>query len=102
MFGYQHNLAPKPVETRIALGLTWQKLLALLVGGKLTYEFAKIVPPLPFENFVIAHIHHLIPLVLVMAFALITDRKTGLSLPQYLWYWINFKTRKKVFIWRRG
>lgn len=102
MYGHQHSLVQKPSPSKIAFGLTLPKLISLLIGAKLSYDFSQAVPALPVKNFIIAHIHHFIPLVLCASFAFVNHSKTGLPLPLYLWNLAKFKLRRRVFLWRKG
>jgi uncharacterized protein (DUF983 family) len=87
--------------SKIIWGLTLPQIVALLIGGKLSYQMAITVPPLPISNPVFARVFDFIPLILVLALLYIREQRTGLLLYQYLYYLVRFKTKKeKVFIWR--
>lgn len=101
MYGEQHPLVQKTGPTRIVWGLSLVQLLALGAGGILSYRLAQVIPPLPFKNFVVAHVHHLIPLGLAAFLCFAREAKTGLNLAAYLLYLLAFKLRPRTFIWRR-
>jgi hypothetical protein len=102
MYGQQHPLMEKPGYSKVVWGLTFPQLIAILIGGKLSYEFSRIVPALPVKNAVIAHIHHLIPLAITLALLYAREQKTGLLLYQYIYHWLRFKLKQnRVFTWKR-
>lgn len=101
MFGHHHPLSQKAPAGKITLGLTLPQLIVLLIGARLSYDLSKIVPALPFDNFIFAHIHHMIPFF-ISAFLLVArNAKTGLPIALYFYYWLRFKIRKKTFVWKR-
>ncbi len=102
MYGQQHPLMEKPGYSKVVWGLTFPQLIAILIGGKLSYEFAKVVPAIPINNVVIAHVHHLIPLALTLILLYTREQKTGLLLYQYIFCWIKFKLKQnRIFVWKR-
>ncbi len=103
MYGEYHLLTKKPSPPKVVWGLSFPQVVAFLVGGKLSWEFAKLVPPLPLENPVLAHAHHLLPLAFVLALLYVREEKTGLPLYKYAYYWLRFRLRRgRTFVWKRG
>lgn len=100
MFGEHHPLAPKEGAAKVAWGLSLTQLLVLGFGAGLSYRLARIVPPLPFENFVFAHIHHALPLGIAALLLFARERKTGLNLAVYLSRLAAYKARRKIYTWR--
>jgi uncharacterized protein (DUF983 family) len=101
MYGNYHPLTQRPGLSKIIWGLTLPQIVALLIGGKLSYQMAITVPPLPISNPVFARVFDFVPLILILALLYIREQRTGLLLYQYLYYLVRFKTKKeKVFIWR--
>lgn len=101
MFGEHHPLTPKAGPAKVAWGLSLTHLLVLGIGAGLSYRLARIVPPLPFKNFVLAHVHHFVPLGAAALLLFAREGKTGLNLAVYLAYLVAYKVRRKVYIWRR-
>jgi hypothetical protein len=102
MYGQQHPIMERSGASKVVWGLTFYQLAALLLGGKLSFEFSKVVPALPVNNVVIAHIHHLLPLAAVLILFYAREQKTGLLLYQYAYHWICFKLKQnRVFTWKR-
>lgn len=102
MFGEHHPLSPKVGPVKIIWGLSFTQILAIGVGASLSYKLARIIPPLPVGNLLLAHIHHMAPLAAAVVLTMARERKTGLNLAVYLAYLIAFKLRRKVFVWRRS
>lgn len=102
MYGQQHPLMGKPAVSKVVWGLTFPQLIAIMIGGKLSYEFSKIVPALPVKNVIIAHVHHLIPLAFTLILLYAREQKTGLLLYQYIYHWIKFKLKQnRTYLWKR-
>ncbi len=101
MFGHLHPLSQKSASGKIIAGLNFFQLIVVLAGAKMSYDFSGIVPALPFKNFIIAHIHHMVPLILSAIGVLVRESKTGLPIAVYLYSWLFFVLRRKTFIWRR-
>lgn len=102
MYGHQHPLMERPGNSKVVWGLTFPQLIAILIGGKLSFDFSKIVPALPVKNVVIAHMHHLLPLAIALILLYAREQKTGLLLYQYVCNWIKFKLKKnRTFDWKR-
>ena len=91
MYGQQHPLMEKPGYSKVVWGLTFPQLIAILIGGKLSYEFSRIVPALPVKNVVIAHIHHLIPLAITLALLYAREQKTAYCCINIYTHWLRFK-----------
>ena len=102
MYGHQHPLSQKIPSGKIILGLTFPQLIVLLIGARLSYDLSRVVPALPLQNFVFAHIHHMIPFFAAFFFLIAKNGKTGLPIATYFFYWLRFKFRKRVYIWKRG
>ncbi|OPX90835.1 MAG: hypothetical protein A4E53_00815 [Pelotomaculum sp. PtaB.Bin104] len=102
MFGHQHPLSQKPASGKIIAGLNFFQLVVVLLGAKVSYELSKIIPAIPVKNFALAHIHHLIPLLLAFIAVFTKESKTGLPIAVYIYYLALFKSRKKTFVWRRS
>jgi len=100
MFGEHHPLTPKSAPARVAWGLSLTQLLVLGFGAGLSYRLARVVPPLPFENFFLAHVHHLLPLGIAALLLFAREGKTGLNLAVYLAYLAAYKARRKIYTWR--
>lgn len=101
MFGHHHPLSQPAPAGKIIFGLTLPQLVVVLIGARLSYDFSKIVPALPFNNFIFAHIHHMIPFFIAIFLLVARNTKTGLPVALYFYYWLCFKIRKKTFIWKR-
>lgn len=101
MYGQMHPLSQKPVSGKIIAGLTLPQLVIVLLGAKFSYDFAQIIPAIPVKNFILAHIHHMLPLYLAVFILVARQSKTGLPIAVYFYYWLLFKLRRKVFVWGR-
>ena len=101
MFGEHHPLSPIQGAPKILWGLTMTQVIAVAVGAKLSCEFSKIVPALPFKNFVFAHVHHLIPLALTYLLVSARESKTNMYLWRYAYNWLSLKFRNRIFVWKR-
>ncbi len=101
MFGHHHPLTRSTGPTKIAWGLSLSQILALLTGGYLSFRLSQVVPALPFGNFVLAHLHHLLPLGVITLLAFGRHGKTGLNYAVYLYYVAAYRLRRKKYTWRR-
>jgi hypothetical protein len=102
MYGEQHPLMEKPGFSKIVWGLTFPQLIAILIGGKLSFELSKIIPAIPVNNIVLSHIHHLIPLAITLILLYAREQKTGLLLYKYMYHRIKFKLKQnRTFVWKR-
>ncbi|RJX17213.1 MAG: hypothetical protein C4575_13655 [Desulforudis sp.] len=101
MFGHHHPLTRKTGPAKIAWGLSLPQILALLAGGYLSFRLAQVTPALPFDNFVFAHLHHLLPLGAVALVAFARHGKTGLNYAVYLCYAAAYRLRRRGYVWRR-
>ena len=101
MFSEHHPLSSLGEQTKIVWNLTLVQLIAISVGGKLSYEFAQVVPPLPIKNFIFAHIHHLIPLLITYLLVSAKEVKTGLPLWKYVYNWFVQKFTKDIYVWKK-
>lgn len=103
MYGQHHPLTKKPAPPKVVWGLNFPQIVAILIGGKLSYDFAKLVPPLPVKNPIFAHVHHLLPLGALLALLYVREEKTGLLLYQYVYHLVKFKLKRdKTFVWKRS
>jgi len=102
MFGQMHSLTQKTSPGKILWGLSLPQVIIILLGARLSYSLSEIIPALPVNNFIIAHIHHLIPLFFCVFVLFVRQSKTNLSIGIYFYYWLLFKFRKKTFVWKRS
>ena len=102
MYGYYHPLRQKPEPSKLVWGLTTVQVIALVVGGKLSFMLGDYIPALPFNNFLLSHLHHLMPLAVCMGLVFIREKKTGLTLPKYLYNMAKYRLyRRKTYVWRK-
>lgn len=101
MFGHHHPLTRNTGPTRIAWGLSLSQILALLTGGYLSFRLSQVVPALPFDSFVFAHLHHLFPLGAIALLTFARHGKTGLNYAVYLYYAATYRLRRKKYVWKR-
>lgn len=102
MYGYYHPLKQKPQPSKLVWGLTSVQVFALVIGGKLSFMLGDMLPALPFNNFILSHIHHLVPLLVCMALVFMKELKTGLSLPKYFYSFAKYRIyRRKMYVWRK-
>ncbi len=101
MYGDRHPLVRKTGPEKFIFGLTLTQLLAVLAGGKLSYELAGVVPPLPVDNFFLRHIHQGIPLYITAALVFFEDGVTGRVMAASLYDRLSARLRKRVFLYRR-
>lgn len=101
MYGDRHPLIRKSSADPFIFGMTFVQLLAVLAGGKASYELAKFVPVLPIENYFLKHIHQGLPLYITAALIFIQDNITGRILAMSVYDKCYAKIRKKVFLYQR-
>jgi hypothetical protein len=101
LYGDRHPLLQKTRPDKFIFGLTLIQLLAVLAGGKLSYELAKIIPALPAGNFLLRHVHHGIPLYIAAAFVFFEDNVTGRNMALSLFDKLAVRFRKRIFLYSR-
>lgn len=101
MYGDRHPLVRRTSPDKFIFGLTPVQLLAVLAGGKISYELAAVMPDLPVDNFFLRHIHQGIPLYFSAAMVVVEDNVTGRVMALSLWDKLSARFRKRVFLYRR-
>lgn len=101
MFGQHHPLTQKTGPAKVAWGLSLPQVLALLTGGYLSFRLSQIIPALPLDSLVFAHLHHLTPLGLIALLAFARHGRTGLNYAVYIAYIVAYRLRRKEYPWRR-
>lgn len=79
-------------EERLLGPLSISATLWLSAGGLLSYQLAKLFPPLPLPH-ILGYIHCLIPLGASAIFAFV--RYKDMTIMQFVQTWINFRKRKR-------
>ena len=101
MYSDRHPLIRKSSPVQFIFGMTFVQLIAVLAGGKLSYELARVVPLLPIDNYFFKHIHQGLPLYFAAALVFIEDNVTGRVLAMSLFDKLSAKLRKRVYRYRR-
>lgn len=101
MYGEKHPLIQKIKSDRFIFGMTFIQLLAVLIGGKVSYELSAVVPILPFDNFILKHIHQGIPLYIAVAMIFLEDNVTGRVLLSSMVDKLSVRIRKRLFLYSR-
>lgn len=101
MYGDRHALMQKTSPVKFIFGLTFTQLLAILAGGKLSYELVKVIPALPVDNLFFRHIHHGIPLYVTGALIFLEDNVTGRVMALSLFDRLAARFRRRVFPYSR-
>lgn len=102
-YGSYHPLPPAPPKEKYAFGLSLGELIWVFIGLACSYHLVKIVPPIPFvTNFLLVKIHAFIPLMICSVLAFGKHPKTGLSINAEIFNAIQFKTRNRILVYRRG
>lgn len=101
MYGEKHPLIQKIKPDSFIFGMTFIQLLAVLVGGKLSYELSTVVPILPVDNFLLKHIHQGIPLYIAAALIFLDDNVTGRVLLSSMVDKLSVRIRKRLFLYSR-
>ncbi|MFZ5648964.1 MAG: hypothetical protein ACOY30_15240 [Bacillota bacterium] len=102
MYGERHPLLRKTSPDKFIFGMTLTQLLAALTGGKISYELAKVLPPLPIDNFILSHFHQWIPLYFTVGLVFLEDNVTGRVMAASLYDRLSSRFRRRVFIYGRG
>ncbi|NTW05214.1 MAG: hypothetical protein HGA27_03735 [Peptococcaceae bacterium] len=101
MYGEKHSFVGKHCPEKFIFGLNLYQLLAILAAGKVSYEFSKFTPMLPFDNILLRHLHHAIPLYLAVLLAFLHDNIVG----RYMFFSLvdkfRAKIRRRVFVYQR-
>jgi hypothetical protein len=101
VYGDRHPLVRKTGPEKFIFGLTPAQSLAVLVGGKLSYELAAVIPDLPVDNFFLMHVHQGIPLYITAAMVFIEDSVTGRVMALSLLDKLSARFRRRVFLYCR-
>lgn len=101
MYSEKHPFTSKTSPEKFIFGLNLYQLIAVLVGGKLSYELSGIIPSLPIDNIFLKHIHQGIPLYIVIILVFLQDNAVGRLLAFSLYDKIRARLRKRVFIYQR-
>lgn len=101
MYGERHPLIRKSTPDSFIFGMTLSQLLAVLAGGKISYELAGAVPPLPVENFILSHFHQGIPLYIIAALVFLEDSVTGRVMAASLYDRVSARFKRRVFVYGR-
>lgn len=81
--------------------MTLTQLVAVLAGGKISYELAGVVPPLPVDNFILSHLHQGIPLYITAALVFLEDNVTGRVMAASLYDRVASRLKRRVFAYGR-
>lgn len=101
MFGHHHSLTRQTGPAKIAWGLSLPQILSLLTGAYLSYRLSQMVPALPFNNFVLSHLHHMIPLGIIALITFARHSRTGLNFAVYLVLAAAYRFRRKDYPWTK-
>lgn len=101
MYGDRHPLVQKTSPVSFIFGITFSQLLAVLVGGKLSYEMAGVVPALPLDNFLLRHLHQGIPLFITAGLIFLEDNVTGRLMAFSLYDKLTARFRRRVYLYCR-
>ncbi len=101
MYGEKHSIVGKQYPEQFIFGLNLYQLLAILAGGKLSYEISKIIPALPFDNILLKHFHHAIPLFMIVLLAFLRDNIVGRYMVFSLIDKFKARIRRRVFMYQR-
>lgn len=102
IFGQQHPLADRHGSTKVLWSFSIKQVGVLLFGAWLSHQFSQIVPKLPFDHIIFAHMHHLLPLGIIALLLFTKEPKTKLNMTVYLYHRFKFKLRKKEFRWQKN
>jgi len=95
----QHQIPFDTGEEERLLGpLSISATLWLAGGVYLSYQFAKVLPPLPLPN-LFAYIHYIFPLFVAVVMAFIKYK--DMTILQFILLWIRFRRRKRKLLFHR-
>lgn len=103
MYGSHHPVARPTGQSRFLWGFSFTQIIALLFGSMLSWNLAKILPPLPVKNLFFRWIHCLTPLFMMLIFVYVRHQNTGLLLYKHFYIWVKHKLNpNKIFVWRKN
>ncbi len=101
VYGEKHPFSIETGPEKFIWGLSLFQLIAILVGGKLSYELSQVVPNLPIENIFFKHIHQGLPLIMVLILVCFQDNVVGRTLLFSLFDKIRARFRRRCFLYKR-